>query len=92
MAQRGLMQVDALDAIDQIQAIIKRFPPPEGTPYSCRDWLLRGVFSRQPLDPSGTPFAIDPKTGAVRVGRSKLFPMPSEEVDTPVTETLPPSR
>jgi hypothetical protein len=80
MAQRGLMQVDALDAIDQIQAYVNKYPPPEGTPYSW-DWLMRSrVFRMAPLDPSGTPFEIDPKTGTVRVSSdSELYPMPNKK-------------
>ena len=80
MAQRGLMQVDALDAIDQIQQYVNKFPPPEGTPYSW-DWLIRSrIFRMVPPDPSGTPFAIDPKTGIVHVSpESELYPMPAKK-------------
>ena len=78
MATRGLMQVDALDAIGQLEALIERFPPPAGTPYSW-EWLVqRRVLSSVPVDPSGVPFQIDPETGGVRVSRqSELHPMPS---------------
>lgn len=80
MAQRGLLQVDALDAIDQLQAYVNRFPPPPGSRYSW-DWLIRsGVFSRVPPDPTGTPFELDPETGAVRVStQSDLHPMPTRK-------------
>lgn len=79
MAERGLMQVDALDAIDQLQPYVRRFPPPEGTPYSW-DWLIRrGVFRMVPKDPNGTPFEIDAQTGEVRVAqKSKLYPIPGK--------------
>ena len=80
MATRGLMQVDALDGIDHIQPYVRRYPPPEGTPYSW-EWLIRsGVFRDVPPDPSGTPFELDPKTGEVRVSReSELYPMPTRK-------------
>jgi tetratricopeptide (TPR) repeat protein len=80
MAARGLMQVDALDLIDQAHVLVRRFPPPEGTPYSW-DWLVRrGVLARVPDDPSGTPFEMDPRTGEVRVSeRSELHPMPKRK-------------
>jgi tetratricopeptide (TPR) repeat protein len=80
MATRGLMQVDALDAIEQLEAIVKRFPPPAGRPYSW-EWLVqRNVLTGVPPDPSGEPFQLDPETGAVRVSRrSELHPMPTRK-------------
>lgn len=80
MASRGLMQVDALDAIDQLQPYVRRFPPPEGTPHSW-EWLIRrGVFRAVPEDPTGTPFELDPATGDVRVSpESSLSPMPARK-------------
>lgn len=80
MAQRGLLQVDALDVMDQLQALVRRFPPPSGIPYSW-DWLLRQrVISFVPPDPTGTPFALDPKTGTVSVSTtSELYPFPTRK-------------
>ena len=78
MASRGLLQVDALDVMDQLQAIVRRFPPPSGTPYSW-DWLLRQrVLAMVPPDPTGTPFDLDPRTGTVTVSaKSELYPLPT---------------
>jgi tetratricopeptide (TPR) repeat protein len=78
MARRGLMQVDALDLIDQLQQRVRRFPPPDGGPFSW-EWLIRrGVLRGVPADPSGAPFELDPGTGAVRVSpQSELHPMPA---------------
>jgi hypothetical protein len=77
-ATRSLQQLDALDLIDQLQAYVRRYPPPPGTEYSWVDYARRGIFKGVPLDPSGTPFEIDPSSGAVTVSRSSpLFPMPS---------------
>ena len=77
MAQRSLLQLDALDLLDRIRFAIAKNPPPPGTPYSW-EWLIRrGVLRRVPTDPTDVPFEIDPATGAVRVSpRSPLFPMP----------------
>jgi hypothetical protein len=76
-AQRSLMQIDAMDAIDQLDAAIGRAPVPAGQPYSW-EWLVRrGVLRGIPTDPSGTPYAIDPETGRVTISQqSPLFPMP----------------
>jgi hypothetical protein len=78
MAARALLQLDALDAIDQLLApAIARNPPPPGTPYSWQ-WLIeRRVLQGIPVDPTRVPYQIDPSTGAVTVSpRSELFPMP----------------
>jgi hypothetical protein len=76
-AERSLRQLDAFDAIDQLQAAVKRFPPPPGSQYSWQALVGRGVLRGIPLDPAGTPFEIDPVTGTVSVStRSSLHPMP----------------
>jgi hypothetical protein len=77
MAGRTLLQLDALDVIDQARPIIARNPPPPGTPYSWQ-WLIgRGALRGVPVDQTGVPFEIDPGTGAVTVSRqSRLFPLP----------------
>ena len=39
----------------------------------------RGVTPPIPLDPSGTPFVVDPATGDITIAReSKLFPLPGQ--------------
>ena len=80
MARRGLMQVDALDIIDQLQPVVLRFPPPEGGQFSW-EWLVRrGVLRSAPQDPSGALFELDPRTGTVRVStQSELYPMPERK-------------
>ena len=78
-AERSLLQLQALDWIDQIDAIIARYPPPAGEPHSWDDLIRRHAFARVPYDPTGTPFEIDPATGDVSVSRSSpLYPMPQE--------------
>jgi tetratricopeptide (TPR) repeat protein len=80
MATRGLLQVDALDLIDQLQAIVRRFPPPPGTPYSW-EWLRhQRILTMVPPDLTGTPFELDPQTGTVTVSsKSELFPLPTRK-------------
>ena len=75
-AERGLMQIDALDQMDQLTVIVGRVPLRPGSyswPALVRAGALRGI----PVDPAGTPYEIDPSTGRVAVSeRSPLFPMP----------------
>jgi len=80
MATRSLMQVDALDAIDQLQAYVRRYPPPPGTPYSWAFLIRSGLLRVVPRDPADTPFELDPATGEVRVSsESELHPMPNRK-------------
>jgi tetratricopeptide (TPR) repeat protein len=80
-AERSLLQLDAMDAIDMLQAAITRAAMPPGDPYSWRILVRRGVLRGIPADPAGVPFDINPKTGEVTVSRSSpLFPMPEDNV------------
>lgn len=77
-AERALLQLDALDQIDQLTAIASSAPRGPGEPLSwtmlVRSGRLRGI----PVDPTGTPYEIDPATGRVTVSEgSALFPMPT---------------
>jgi tetratricopeptide (TPR) repeat protein len=76
-AERSLLQLDALDAMDQLRVVARRFPPPTGEPHSW-EWLVRrGVLRGIPTDPTGVPFDIDPVTGEPSVSStSALHPMP----------------
>jgi tetratricopeptide (TPR) repeat protein len=79
-AELRLAQLDAMDQIDQLQVIIGRYHTLTGrVPDSWlaveRAHLLRGT----PLDPSGTPYVLDPDFGRVSVSpSSKLHPLPIE--------------
>jgi hypothetical protein len=76
-AERTLAQLDALDAMDQLQAIVQKNPPPPGTPYSWSDFMSRRILPGVPVDPAAIPYAIAPDTGEVSVAASSpLFPMP----------------
>ena len=74
-AERRLLQLQAADEIDQLQAIVNR---DAGVP---REWLAlvrAGRLPGTPVDPAGEPYVID-DTGRVRVStRSRLFPLPDE--------------
>lgn len=76
-AERALMQLDALDAVDFLSVVIKANAPPAGQPYSWEALVRAGRLRGVPLDPAGTPFELDPQTGEVRVSPSSpLMPMP----------------
>jgi hypothetical protein len=76
-AERTLHQLDALDAIDQLQDIVRKFPPPAGTPYSWEYLVRARALTALPLDPGGVLFALDPDTGEVSLAQtSPLFPLP----------------
>jgi hypothetical protein len=78
-AEHSLLQLQALDQIDQLDAVIRRFPPAAGEQYAWNDLMRKRILIRQPVDPAGTPYVIDPATGRVRVSeQSPLFPMPEE--------------
>jgi hypothetical protein len=80
-AERSLTQLDALDLIDQLQAIVNRFPPPPGEQYSWEALARRGILRGIPADPAGTPFEIDRATGAVSLSnRSTLYPLPQSRL------------
>jgi hypothetical protein len=73
-----------MDAIDQLQRIVNRFPPGPGRRYSWLDLMRRGVLRTVPPDPTGVPFELDPDTGVVTVSEeSELFPMPNRRSLTP---------
>jgi tetratricopeptide (TPR) repeat protein len=78
-AARRLRQLDALDVIDQLQRIVRQFPPPQGEPHSWQWLVRRRVLAGIPVDPTGVPYDLDPVSGQVRVSpSSELQPMPNE--------------
>jgi hypothetical protein len=79
-AERSLLQLQAMDQIDQLNAVIMRYPPTSaGAEHSWEDLVRRHVLLREPYDPAGTPYEIDRTSGRVSVSRqSPLFPMPEE--------------
>jgi len=78
-AERSLLQLQALDQIDQLEAIVQKYPVPSGEPHTWSSLMKRGVLPGQPVDPVGTPYILDPATGRVRVSeQSPIYPMPEE--------------
>jgi hypothetical protein len=79
-ATRRLRQLDALDAADELTALVARWRASRAGEVPAWEAIVRAGYMRGvPLDPAGTPFAIDPQTGAVSVAPSSpLQPMPAE--------------
>lgn len=75
-----LAQLDAMDAIDALQSRVAAFRGAHPAEPVTWDRLVAArLIPGVPLDSSGTPFALDPATGAITVAReSKLFPLPGQ--------------
>jgi tetratricopeptide (TPR) repeat protein len=84
-AQLRLLQLDALDQIDQLQAVVREYRHRNGKlPESWRELVAARLLQGQPLDPAGTSYVLDSSTGAVTMSeKSKLFPLPVEPAATP---------
>lgn len=72
-AERGLMQLQALDGIDELEGLVEAFAAERGR-YPAS---LVEVVGGMPADATGTPFAYDPETHQVTLGAdSPLAPLP----------------
>jgi len=85
MAQLRLAQLDALDQIDILTQRVGEFTRRTG--QRARSWeqlAAARAVGGLPLDPSGTPYTLDPQTGRVGVARdSDLWPLPTEPAAAP---------
>jgi len=79
-ARRRLQQLDALDAIADLDARVRRYREAGGAPPFTWEALARaGLLRGTPLDPTGTPYELAPYSGDVALGDSSpLNPLPSE--------------
>jgi tetratricopeptide (TPR) repeat protein len=78
-ARRRLTQLDALDQIDQLTAIVERARRDGVTaPWSWSILFQHGLL-QVPIDPTGTPYVIDMTTGKINLSpRSPIWPLPPE--------------
>jgi tetratricopeptide (TPR) repeat protein len=78
-AARGLAQIDALDAIDQLQALVDAYAAAEHVyPASWMDLIRSGRLPGIPADDTRVPFAYDAATHRVEIGpTSTLAPLPT---------------
>ena len=84
-SQLRLEQLDALDEIDVLKRIVNDFTERTGQPArSWRQLASAGAVRGVPLDPSGTPYTLDPATGDIGVAPdSTLWPLPTEPAAAP---------
>jgi tetratricopeptide (TPR) repeat protein len=78
-ADRGLAQLQALDAIDDLSGIVQAFADRTGRyPRGWGDLIEAGAIGGVPLEPTtGQPFHYDPATHGVTLAPgSPLFPLP----------------
>jgi hypothetical protein len=77
-AETRLRQLDAENAIDQLQPLVNRFYDSAGRfPAGWNEVVRAGMVRGIPLDPTGVPFALDPTSGQVDVAMdSALYPLP----------------
>lgn len=77
-ADRRLQQLDAMDAIDELNRNAQQFIQRRGRPpASWRELAVDQRWRAIPFDPTGTVYALDPATGRVSLSPSSgLWPLP----------------
>ncbi len=77
-ADRRLQQLDAMDAIDELNRSTQLFIQRHGRPpENWRQIAIDQGWSAIPSDPLGTPYELDPATGVVTLSpTSRLWPLP----------------
>jgi hypothetical protein len=76
-AQRRLLQLQALDTVDQLQRVVDDYSRRTGAVADWRTLAAARVLPGIPLDPTGSPF--DLTRGRVQLSRSSsLWPPPDE--------------
>jgi hypothetical protein len=84
-AEFHLQQLDAVDAANQLTALVRRYEAETGARVTSFDPLVaRGILPALPTDAYGAPFVIDPATGRVDLdARSRFHPLPRFASDAP---------
>jgi hypothetical protein len=82
-AQLRLTQLETMDQIDQLQAVVNRYRAATGRlPESWLTLVRAGMLllrGEAPADPSGSPYRLDSETGRVSLSpTSRLHPLPTE--------------
>ncbi|MEX2270056.1 MAG: hypothetical protein WD690_01205 [Vicinamibacterales bacterium] len=78
-ATRWLRQLDALDRMDQLDAMLARYRAQLGPPASWVDLIRAGWIPGVPVDPTGYPFELNATWSTTRLSPdSPLTPLPEE--------------
>jgi len=84
-AHRRLLQLDAMDAVDELNRRVDIFTTREGR--RPRDWRELATAERLlgvPTDPTGVPYVLNPETGRIELDRgSQLWPLPTDRPGLP---------
>lgn len=80
LAEKRLLQLQAMDQIEQIEVVVRRFRERGAAGPLTWEQLVRArQLPGVPLDPSGAPYELNPWWGSVSVSQqSPLFPLPAE--------------
>lgn len=78
-AERRLQQLDAMDAIDELNRSVQRFVTRHGRPpKTWRELAVDQRWRALPADPTGSSYVLDPDTGRVSLSpQSGLWPLPA---------------
>lgn len=78
-AERWLLQLDALDRIDQLEGMLARYRAQAGPAGSWLDLIRAGWIPGVPVDPAGHPYILNPLWSDVTLSaESPLYPLPTE--------------
>jgi hypothetical protein len=75
-ATMRLLQLTALDQVDELEAIVRRYELETNDVANSWEELIRAGYLRgSPVDPTGTPYVLDPLEGVDVAKESPLFPL-----------------
>ena len=77
-AERRLLQLDALDAVDQLQALVDAAPASIARGQGWAPFVRARAVPGTPLDPTRVPYVLQADGRVALATTSPLFPLPDE--------------